>query len=633
MHALRSLSIKRRLWIPVFVQLLFLILIGTSYVRSSELSEKQQADSAATASLASAVRAVGSGVQNYLYGKAEYGAVQQRLREAEAAALARAQTDLTERLNEIGSLVEQIQDTFERSNAIRKTIFDLTEYSIKQSDAYIIQTSDRLNDPGEHTKVTQLERQVLKAALVNSTDNLRIQLLFSAIEDDLGRSSELVQFLERGIERTATAAQRLAGTPLQHMAIEGGKANQQIRDLVQRHIKNVERRTEASKHVFSITDSLLDSIRKLETNRQKMVFDAFTSFLSTLMLVMLIATVALILFLFALARSISNPLRNLTHTMEQLAQNGGNLTFRLPAERHDEIGIVSHSVNQFIGKLQDIFCEVSHIVAALDMAAASTSESNSAVSTNAAQQKQETTRVALAITDMERSIQEVAGRAADAAGNAGSADNNVRQALESLENNIRGIEDLAAQIADTRKQVVQLERDSKNIGGILDVIRGVAEQTNLLALNAAIEAARAGEQGRGFAVVADEVRELASRTQEATQRIREMIVNLQGATDKVASAMETGDDLTQKCVAVARHAGLQLNDSASAITEISDQTAQIARAVEDQSAVAKEIERNIFVIADAAHSTAGEAGNAAETAEQLAGQARRLAGLVHQFSV
>jgi methyl-accepting chemotaxis protein len=198
---------------------------------------------------------------------------------------------------------------------------------------------------------------------------------------------------------------------------------------------------------------------------------------------------------------------------------------------------------------------------------------------------------------------------------------------------INAIGDLAKEVEKAAGVIQQLEGESKNIGSVLDVIKSIAEQTNLLALNAAIEAARAGEQGRGFAVVADEVRTLAGRTQESTSEIEEMITRLQSGANNAVKVMEEGKDMTQVGVEQAASAGEALQTINEAVTKISDMNTQIASAAEEQSAVTEEINRSIVNINQVAEQSATGAGHVASASDDLARLAEQLKGLVENFKV
>ena len=234
---------------------------------------------------------------------------------------------------------------------------------------------------------------------------------------------------------------------------------------------------------------------------------------------------------------------------------------------------------------------------------------------------------------MTTSIHEVAANAASAAHGAGEADSEARHGQQVVSEAIQVINELAAEVQSSTDVIQELEAESANIGAVLDVIRGIADQTNLLALNAAIEAARAGEQGRGFAVVADEVRTLASRTQQSTGEIQAIIQSLQARAAAAAEAMAAGRNKAEASVVKAGAAGESLAKITTAVASINDMNTQIASAAEEQSAVSDEINRNTVSIHDLAETSAAAGQQTASQAAQLESLANDVQAHMAQFRV
>ncbi|NHZ69797.1 MAG: methyl-accepting chemotaxis protein, partial [Thermotogales bacterium] len=248
-------------------------------------------------------------------------------------------------------------------------------------------------------------------------------------------------------------------------------------------------------------------------------------------------------------------------------------------------------------------------------------------------QKSEIDQVATAMTEMAATVQEVARNAATAAGAARDANEEAGSGKRVVKETIQAINSLAGEVQSASDVINQLAADSEAIGGVLDVIRGIAEQTNLLALNAAIEAARAGEQGRGFAVVADEVRTLAQRTQTSTQEIQSMIEKVQSGARNAVNVMESGREQAAGSVSKAGEAGTSLETINSAVSAINDMNMQIASAAEEQSAVAEEINRNIVNIGIVADETADGSNKIANANEDLVRLGGQLQSIVSMFKV
>ena len=246
-------------------------------------------------------------------------------------------------------------------------------------------------------------------------------------------------------------------------------------------------------------------------------------------------------------------------------------------------------------------------------------------------QQLETDQIATAINQMTATVQEVARSATDAAAAAGQADQEANSGRDVVTKTVDSIQSLANHVEKAADVIQQLEVDTSEIGSVLDVIKGIADQTNLLALNAAIEAARAGEQGRGFAVVADEVRTLASRTQESTQEINTMIEKLQAGAKDAVSAMETGRDQARSGVEQALLAGQSLDSITQAVATINDMNTHIASAAEEQSSVAEEINRNVVNISQVANETADNVTQVADQSAELGNLASTLKSEVEHF--
>ncbi len=327
------------------------------------------------------------------------------------------------------------------------------------------------------------------------------------------------------------------------------------------------------------------------------------------------------------------PLKIAVHAMNDIAEGEGDLTRRLDAEGKDEIAAFGQAFNKFASKVHGVVSEVMNSVSQLSSAASELSMVTNQTSDGVARQQMETEQVATAMNEMTSTVQEVANNAEQAAEAANDA-NTASQSGNSIVNEgIKSISSLATEITNASDVIGRLETDSENIGTVLDVIRGIAEQTNLLALNAAIEAARAGEQGRGFAVVADEVRTLASRTQESTQEIQSMIEKLQSGAHDAVEVMTASQSRASETVGHANEAGNALNSIAGSVERINDMNLQIASAAEEQSSVAEEINMNVVKIADIAQETSGSMQQIASSSEDLARLSTTLDQLVGSFKV
>ncbi|XAE37626.1 methyl-accepting chemotaxis protein [Pseudomonas alkylphenolica] len=340
-----------------------------------------------------------------------------------------------------------------------------------------------------------------------------------------------------------------------------------------------------------------------------------------------------LLVIWLLAHGIARPLRQMVAMLDDIAQGEGDLTRRLSSDRADELGSIAKGFNTFLAKLQAM---ISQVVASVQKVSDSSEHTaDIAIRTNQGVHKQmaEIDLVATAVHEMTATAQDVARNATHAAQAASNADQAALQGLQIVRNTSDSISALAEEIGRAVGVVQTLARDSENINAILTAIRAIAEQTNLLALNAAIEAARAGEQGRGFAVVADEVRNLAQKTQQATEEIQQMIQQLQQGTRDVVRVMEDSQGKTDDSVQQAARAAEALESITQAVSVINDMNTQIASAAEEQSAVAEDINRNVINIGQVANEVAGGADESSTASAELTKLAEQQRRLINQFRV
>ncbi|WP_455208599.1 methyl-accepting chemotaxis protein [Kaarinaea lacus] len=327
------------------------------------------------------------------------------------------------------------------------------------------------------------------------------------------------------------------------------------------------------------------------------------------------------------------PTRETTERIRDLAAGGGDLTIRLPVNQNDELGDLRMAVNDFIEHLQSM---ITNIVTEVEQLAAQSTQLRSSgndLSVAADTQRLESSQVATSVNEMSASVHEVARSSNSAADATKEATAQAGHGRTLVNETVTTIRELATEVEDASLVIQQLARDSHDIGSVLDVIKGIAEQTNLLALNAAIEAARAGEQGRGFAVVADEVRTLASRTQQSTQEIHAMIERIQTSANNAVMAMDKGCEQAQRTVEKAAEADSALQEIRRTIESINAMNSQIATAAVQQSAVAEEININIDSINSSCEKTAAGSMHVATASEQLSELSSRLQNLVAQFKV
>jgi methyl-accepting chemotaxis protein len=332
-----------------------------------------------------------------------------------------------------------------------------------------------------------------------------------------------------------------------------------------------------------------------------------------------------------LSRLIVQPINAAASAMNEIADGGGDLSCSISMRSNDELGQLCTAFNRFVEKIREIVGPVSEATSELGEAAGHMSHITQQTRDGVQRQQVETEQVATAMNEMVATAQNMVDNAEMAASATEQADQEAQSGSEVVTTNIRQINGLADAVERAAEVIQRLEADSESIGTVLDVIRGIAEQTNLLALNAAIEAARAGEQGRGFAVVADEVRNLALRTQQSTQEIQEMIEQLQSGAREAVQAMDEGREQAQAGVEQAALAGSSLEAITQAVASIREMNQHISEAAAQQGEVAEEINRNLSNITQVAEQTSEGTESLEQASGQLAALSQQLQSLVGHF--
>nr|WP_122663321.1 methyl-accepting chemotaxis protein [Pseudomonas viridiflava] len=332
-----------------------------------------------------------------------------------------------------------------------------------------------------------------------------------------------------------------------------------------------------------------------------------------------------------IGRQIVIPLQQALQASELIAN--GDLTVELQSDRADELGQLLRSINNMTQRLRDVISQIgssSHQLAASSSQLATiTTQTQAGIDS----QKSETDLVASAMSEMTATVTEVARNSEDAAGAAKKADHEASNALEVSQQAVAQIETLARDVGMSAESMTRLHQESERIGGVLDVIKTVAGQTNLLALNAAIEAARAGEAGRGFAVVADEVRSLAQRTQQSSEEIENLIEGLQSIVQESSRMMQASVQQTQSTVTGVRNTGHALATITQQVSDIQQMSMLIATAAEEQTAVAEEINRSVLSVRETADQSATASAEIAASSVEMAQLGGELQSLVRRFKV
>lgn len=519
----------------------------------------------------------------------------------------------------------------------------------KVRDAYAEATAAR-NDMGEHAEkvmllIAEIEANTQRLNAYDERRYGRYQAVTRAKQDMM-----LARYDVRGYtnnsnaetERTMMQQIRQAIASVRDLSAVFGTDHttdiKQILDSIANYQAAVDRfrmandANEKARGELTTTGSDMIKINDQLLENQLLSLDDESGSARTLQLVVaLLALMVGALAAWGITRQITGPLRETLVVVERIAS--GDLSQPQQVVRRDEIGELQHGIQrmgitlrELIGGIRD---GVTQIASAAEELSAVTEQTSAGVNS----QKVETDQVATAMHEMSATVQEVARNAENASQAASLADTEARAGDRVVSEAITQIERLADEVSRSTEAMGHLQQESNKIGSVMDVIKAVADQTNLLALNAAIEAARAGEAGRGFAVVADEVRGLAQRTQKSTEEIEGLIVGLQQGTQEVANIMHSSRDLTNSSVELTRKAGDSLVSITSTVSTIHSMNQQIATAAEQQSAVAEEISRSIINVRDVSEQTAAASEETAASSVELARLGNQLQMMVSHFRI
>ncbi|WP_333002378.1 methyl-accepting chemotaxis protein [Vibrio coralliilyticus] len=332
-------------------------------------------------------------------------------------------------------------------------------------------------------------------------------------------------------------------------------------------------------------------------------------------------------------KTITSPIKRTVRAMQTLSKGEGDLTQRLPEEGSKELVLLSRYFNQFVASVQGIMLSISDAGSQVSSAANQLSNSVHHIDDSLNQQQSDVDMLATAMTEMLATVEEVAARTVEANDASRLAAQEANHSHKIIDKNVQEANELAEQIQSASQVVQKLASDARNVDTVLEVIRGVAEQTNLLALNAAIEAARAGEQGRGFAVVADEVRSLSLRTHESTLEIQNIVEKLQVGAENVVKVMDQGTAKATNASELSSQAGEALNKINKEVHTIEEMNQHIATAAEEQTVTVNDINRNVVSLSDMASTVSGESTQMASSSKELGRVSDDLMAMINRFKL
>ena len=633
---LSSLSVQKKLFVPVVLLAFLLVVVTVFFYRNELVVDGAKQELSANKKTTDAISAYFSSAENFIQSQKNYGAVSEKYNQVQSSFSQSSfpeKVSLSTEMAEINNKLAQINSIYQDSSETATQLVQKLRESSKVSDAYLYTVFDKLVDENQRREVTTFERKIMTAAFVNTVDNFELELIFQKVQSDISYATKLLDYIS-GLEvNNKEAIIQLEGSPAKAEAEKVRDSLIGIRALSEHYIENSKKVQALNAEIDSSLSAVISTFSDIESQNLQVTFDKISESLLNILIILCVVVAVTIVLSVLFASSISKPLKDLEKHINALAKAGGDLTFRIKLDRKDEIGKLAVGINAFIETLHEVFKGVAINSEHIAHSAKESSQLSKTTLKSMMNQNAETQSVAASFGQMESSINEISSNASSAAQVVQSAVDKAKQVVTSIGSTIKNVDGVSRNLEEATTVINELNSDTQNIGKILDVIRGIAEQTNLLALNAAIEAARAGEQGRGFAVVADEVRSLAQRTQSSIEEIGSMIANLQGAANRASEVIVRSNESMGQTTDQSRQTGNNVDEITQMISTISDMNLQVAAAVEEQSAVVQEINKSINEINQLAISCSDAAKLSNQSADEQAKFSESLQGLIGRFKV
>ncbi len=514
-------------------------------------------------------------------------------------------------------------------------IFALTQMSkIRAAGMAIEQNSlPSIKALDEFTQLTLRLRVLSYRLLINREPDVQQKTieLFQLRNEQIRAAQNIYEkLIVRSEERTAydQYVQKLAEYRQLEERIKTLSRNNQVDEL--RSILNADLLSN-SEQMNAALSKLVDINTRQLSESNKETSDQYSMAFDLLVGILIVSTLLTVLFAWLLTTSITLPISQALAAAEDIAE--GNLTRPIKVNGSDEAGRLLAAMEKMQGKLRDTLQRISGSATQLASAAEELNAVTDESARGLSQQNKEIEQAATAVNQMTSAVEEVARNAVSTSDASKSATTSAGDGRELVMETVGAIERMSGDVQSTAELIGNLANESRDIGKVLDVIRGLADQTNLLALNAAIEAARAGEAGRGFAVVADEVRALAHRTQQSTSEIERMVGSIQGGTEQAVNSMRNSTERAESTLNIAKGAGMALDTINQAIVQINERNLVIASAAEEQAQVAREVDRNLVNIRDLSVQSATGANQTSAASNELSRLAVDLNSMVARFSL
>lgn len=624
-----KLTIKHRLVIPIVVLVLILLFTGISYtVLQSKLTSSTQTI-AELKHYAKQANKASVSLLKFSSGELDFNTMYKSIEQLKRIPSSLKGNVSATQLDDVLNDVRVMNNLSSDAKLIEQELLGLTSESIEESNSFLPYIKEALLR--NRNSVSELEINTIVGANTNTNSNFKIQTLFLEMKSNPDIYLQLVEYLESAIENVKRDVDALDGTAFEDSPKKALAINYQIVEMVSEYRQN-------QTDLISNRDTLLTTFERISSDIVKKVeqssegaFNDVSKMITLLLIVLLISIGFIAILNIATAKNVLGCINAVAQKADELANFEGDLTQTLPIRGSDEIAQMSNALNQFIEKVRVIVCDIKQLSKDTGDVASQLEQLNSQMEQNIGSQQVETELVATAINQMSASISEIAKNAnetADSAQNALSLSTTGQNMTTEAKAEVAT---MVKRLNASAKIMEELNTVSVDIGSIVDVIGSIAEQTNLLALNAAIEAARAGEQGRGFAVVADEVRSLATKTKKSLENILTMIGSLQDSASKSVDNLESTRKASENVDKKTNSSYESLTRITEGVQLISDSNIQIAAAVEQQSTVTESINQSVTNIKDLSLETKQKSIVTTTIATQMKEKAAHLSNLVGTF--
>ena len=622
-------SLKRKLYVPVAIlAIVAIIALITSFFVISVLGNAQSSVEAIERYAAKA-RQTQFMLVNYFDGEVSVAVLTDAVNE-----LKNIPDSLTTHVeaNEFSGIANRIaraDDHRQQMLQLEEQLLAATDSSINESNSFLKYVAKKLlKDP---VSLPEGEVRTIIGATNNTDTNYRIQRLFLRMINDSSLVPELREYISTAIENTRKDLIALTGTPVENAARRGLELNIQAQEVSEQYIDNAARLSELRKALLSDFSEFITLLGNVQTSR---IDESFADVRGAIIMLSTLTIIGIVLVVFinlAAGRSITQSLDLISNRAGKLADAGGDLSKRLDESGDREIAELAQQFNRFIEHIRGIVGEVKELSATTSSMASSVNTGNQSIARDLEAQLEQADGLATSAEEMLASIEQVTQHAAGAAKEASNALAETRNSQALLNSTLANSQTMSSDVANATGQMEKQAGLAEEIGGVAEVINSIAEQTNLLALNAAIEAARAGEHGRGFSVVADEVRNLATKTQQSLGQIQVSIDGLQGATEIAVKAMQSTHSVSDEMVKHTQEAAASLAQVTDIIAAIADNNHQIALSVEEQAVVIRGVNSAVVAIRDLSANAQQRTQNAAGSTASMSQQAEQLRLLVANF--